>query len=196
MHGLGLIVQHPGRSSIDRRVSVIDRSVMPRKTGRIAMLDNTRHQPTLVLSGTGKTGRRVVERLTARGLPVRVGSRSGETRFDWQDRSTWEPVLDGVRSAYETPLRTASSANEPAVSAAPGIASHRGLRRRRCRAGRCEPGRRDAPGHLRRGPRRPQRLPGADGVQRTLGREPRDFSAYDRDAAATGISNSRITRAA
>ncbi len=32
---------------------------------------------TLVLGGTGKTGRRVVERLAARGLPVRVGSRSG-----------------------------------------------------------------------------------------------------------------------
>jgi hypothetical protein len=35
---------------------------------------------TLVLGGTGKTGRRVVERLEARGLPVRVGSRSGEPR--------------------------------------------------------------------------------------------------------------------
>ena len=35
-------------------------------------------RPTLVLGGTGKTGRRVVERLEARGLPVRVGSRSGE----------------------------------------------------------------------------------------------------------------------
>jgi len=32
------------------------------------------HKPTLVLGGTGKTGRRVVERLTARGLPVRIGS--------------------------------------------------------------------------------------------------------------------------
>ena len=32
--------------------------------------------PTLVLGATGKTGRRVVERLEARGVPVRVGSRS------------------------------------------------------------------------------------------------------------------------
>ena len=55
---------------------------------------------TLVLGGTGKTGRRVVERLTARGLPVRVGSRSGEPRFDWEDRSTWGAVLEGVGSAY------------------------------------------------------------------------------------------------
>jgi uncharacterized protein YbjT (DUF2867 family) len=55
---------------------------------------------TLVLGGTGKTGRRVVERLTARGVPTRVGSRSGEPPFDWDDRSTWAPALDGVASAY------------------------------------------------------------------------------------------------
>jgi uncharacterized protein YbjT (DUF2867 family) len=55
---------------------------------------------TLVLGGTGKTGRRVVERLQARGIPTRVGSRSGELPFDWDDRSTWAPVLEGVGSAY------------------------------------------------------------------------------------------------
>jgi len=57
-------------------------------------------RPTLVLGGTGKTGRRVVARLGARGLPVRVGSRSGQPRFEWGDRSTWTPVLQGVRAAY------------------------------------------------------------------------------------------------
>jgi uncharacterized protein YbjT (DUF2867 family) len=55
---------------------------------------------TLVLNGTGKIGRRVAERLTARGLPVRIGSRSSEPRFDWDDRSTWSPALEGVGSAY------------------------------------------------------------------------------------------------
>src|SRR5918996_6499795 len=64
------------------------------------MNDSTSQEPTLVLGGTGKTGRRVVERLTARGVPVRIGSRSGEPRFDWEDRSTWAPVLEGVGSAY------------------------------------------------------------------------------------------------
>ena len=58
------------------------------------------HEPTLVLGGTGKTGRRVVERLTARGRPVRIGARSGEPPFDWEDRSTWAPVLEAVGSAY------------------------------------------------------------------------------------------------
>jgi uncharacterized protein YbjT (DUF2867 family) len=67
------------------------------------MTENTRQRkPALVLGGTGKTGRRVVERLTARGLSVRVGSRSGEPPFDWEDRSTWAPALDGVGSVYLT----------------------------------------------------------------------------------------------
>jgi uncharacterized protein YbjT (DUF2867 family) len=57
-------------------------------------------KPTLVLGGTGKTGRRVVDRLDVRGLPVRVGSRSAEPPFDWEDRSTWSPALDGVGSVY------------------------------------------------------------------------------------------------
>src|SRR5829696_5769887 len=59
-------------------------------------------QPILVLGGTGKTGRRVVQRLTARGVPTRIGSRSGAPRFDWEDRSTWAPALDGVSSVYLT----------------------------------------------------------------------------------------------
>ncbi|MGH2969711.1 MAG: NAD(P)H-binding protein [Solirubrobacteraceae bacterium] len=54
----------------------------------------------LVLGGTGKTGRRVVERLRARGLPVRIGSRSAEPPFDWEDRATWAPALRGARAAY------------------------------------------------------------------------------------------------
>lgn len=55
---------------------------------------------TLVLGGTGKTGRRVVERLRTAGVPVRVGSRSGQPRFDWNDPATWPPVLRGADAAY------------------------------------------------------------------------------------------------
>jgi uncharacterized protein YbjT (DUF2867 family) len=57
-------------------------------------------KPILVLGATGKTGRRVVQRLKARGIATRSGSRSGQPPFDWQDESTWEPALQGVRSAY------------------------------------------------------------------------------------------------
>jgi len=58
--------------------------------------------PTLVVGGTGKTGSRVAERLTSRGRPVRIGSRSGEPPFDWEDQATWAPALDGVGSIYLT----------------------------------------------------------------------------------------------
>ncbi|MFF1919653.1 NmrA family transcriptional regulator [Streptomyces sp. NPDC058221] len=54
----------------------------------------------LVTSGTGKTGRRVVERLTARGVPVRAGSRHGEVPFDWADEAGWEAALRGADAAY------------------------------------------------------------------------------------------------
>lgn len=56
--------------------------------------------PILVLGGTGKTGRRIVEALTARGFPVRVGSRSAEPPFDWDDPAGWDAVLDGVSAIY------------------------------------------------------------------------------------------------
>jgi uncharacterized protein YbjT (DUF2867 family) len=73
----------------------------PETTKGATMTGNTQdRKPTLVLGGTGKTGRRVVERLRARGLPVRVGSRSGEPPFDWEDQATWAPALEGVASAY------------------------------------------------------------------------------------------------
>jgi uncharacterized protein YbjT (DUF2867 family) len=52
----------------------------------------------LVLGGTGKTGRRVVQRLTGSDLPVRIGSRSGGVPFDWADRATWPAALHGVRA--------------------------------------------------------------------------------------------------
>ena len=64
------------------------------------MAEDTHQTTTLVLGGTGKTGRRVVQRLTAQGLPVRIGSRSGELPFDWDDPATWEPVLADVKAAY------------------------------------------------------------------------------------------------
>jgi uncharacterized protein YbjT (DUF2867 family) len=54
----------------------------------------------LVLGATGKTGRRVAERLHHLGCAVRIGSRHADPPFDWDDRSTWPAALDGVASAY------------------------------------------------------------------------------------------------
>lgn len=55
---------------------------------------------TLVLGGNGKTGRRIAAQLTAQGMPVRIGSRSGQPPFEWNDRATWKPLLSNVRAAY------------------------------------------------------------------------------------------------
>ena len=63
-------------------------------------MTDARPKPILVLGASGKTGRRVTERLTATGRPVRAASRSGETRFDWEDEATWAPALAGVDAVY------------------------------------------------------------------------------------------------
>ena len=55
---------------------------------------------TLVTGGTGKTGRRIVQRLQAAGHPVRVGSRSATPAFDWHDPDTWPAALAGVSAVY------------------------------------------------------------------------------------------------
>lgn len=55
---------------------------------------------TLVLGGTGKTGRRVAARLRERRMPIRIACRSSTPAFDWKEPSTWEPVLEGVKAAY------------------------------------------------------------------------------------------------
>lgn len=55
---------------------------------------------TLVLGGTGKTGRRVAERLAARGIQTRAASRSTSPAFDWAEPATWPAVLDGVTAVY------------------------------------------------------------------------------------------------
>lgn len=64
------------------------------------MSNHTNNQTTLVIGGTGKTGRRVTERLTARGVRTRVGTRSGESPFAWGERNTWGPALADVASVY------------------------------------------------------------------------------------------------
>ena len=63
---------------------------------------NTSKPVTLVLGGTGKTGRRVAERLLNRGVETRIASRSADPSFDWNDESTWKATLNGVEVAYIT----------------------------------------------------------------------------------------------
>ena len=62
----------------------------------------TSQPPILVLGATGKTGARVLQRLTALGRVTRAGSRQAEPKFDWEDTTTWPSVLAGVEAAYVT----------------------------------------------------------------------------------------------
>jgi uncharacterized protein YbjT (DUF2867 family) len=100
----------------------------------------SKDSPTfLVLGGTGKTGRRVTTRLLAQGHSVRVGSRAGRPPFDWEDRGTWGPVVDGVGAAYIAyyPDMAAPGAAE-AVGAFSHVAVERGVQRLVLLSGRGE----------------------------------------------------------
>jgi len=57
---------------------------------------------TLIIGGTGKTGRRVAQRLNAMGRPIRIGSRHATPRFDWTDPNSWPDALAGCDRAYVT----------------------------------------------------------------------------------------------
>lgn len=96
-------------------------------------------KPILVVGGTGKTGRRVAERLVARGVPVRIGCRSANPAFDWEDPSGWAAALDGVGAAYITYYPDLAAPGAPeAVRALVGQALARGVRRLVLLSGRGE----------------------------------------------------------
>jgi uncharacterized protein YbjT (DUF2867 family) len=66
----------------------------------------TKTSTILVLGATGKTGRRLLPFLTARGATVRAASRQpGEdrTRFDWNQPDTYDPALIGADAIYLVP---------------------------------------------------------------------------------------------
>jgi uncharacterized protein YbjT (DUF2867 family) len=99
----------------------------------------TTHKTALVLGATGKTGRRVAERLQERGVPVRLGSRSGEPPFDWEDRSTWAPALEGASAAYVTYYPDLAVPGAPeAIAAFAELAVANGTRRLVLLSGRGE----------------------------------------------------------
>ena len=55
---------------------------------------------TLVLGGTGKTGKRIAARLEQSGHRVRAVARSTTPAFDWHDARTWDNALDGATAVY------------------------------------------------------------------------------------------------
>lgn len=85
---------------------------------------------TLIIGGTGKTGRRIAQRLTGLGMPVRIASRTGAPPFEWTDRRTWPAVVTGASAmylAYHPDLAVPGAAEDIAALTKLAVAS--GVRR-------------------------------------------------------------------
>ncbi len=94
---------------------------------------------TLVLGGTGKTGRRVAERLKSKGHEVRVGSRSAVPSFDWDNEKGWDAALKDVTAVYITYAPDLAMPGAPdAIQAFVDLAKRRGVKRLVLLSGRGE----------------------------------------------------------
>ncbi|MFJ5832620.1 NmrA family transcriptional regulator [Streptomyces sp. NPDC093089] len=113
---------------------------MTTNTQQTQPASTARATTVLVTSATGKTGRRVAERLAARGATVRAGSRTGATPFDWEAPDTWAAALRGADAAYVAyyPDLAAPGAVE-AMEAFGRLAAENGVRRLTLLSGRGEP---------------------------------------------------------
>ena len=56
----------------------------------------------LVIGGTGKTGRKVANKLKELGHIVRIGSRSASPSFDWDSPETWTAAMQNMDKIYIT----------------------------------------------------------------------------------------------
>jgi uncharacterized protein YbjT (DUF2867 family) len=93
----------------------------------------------LVIGSTGKTGKRVADRLGKRGIAVRHGSRSADIPFDWDNPQTWAAALQGVDKVYLTYYPDlAVPGSVEAVSKLTELAKDAGVRRLVLLSGRNE----------------------------------------------------------
>ena len=84
----------------------------------------------LVIGATGKTGKRVAQRLEARGLRVRHGTRRSKIPFDWEQPDTWGAALRDIEVAYVAYLPDLAAPSAHGVIAAfVKAAEDAGLRR-------------------------------------------------------------------
>ncbi|MEM8928143.1 MAG: NmrA family transcriptional regulator [Bacteroidota bacterium] len=84
----------------------------------------------LVLGGTGKTGRRIVEQLHKLGHNVRIGSRRENPSFDWDHPAGWPAALEGMERVYITyqPDLAVPGAKE-AIEALTKVAREKGVQK-------------------------------------------------------------------
>ncbi len=101
--------------------------------------------PIFIAGGTGKTGRRVAERLDALGIPVRIGSRGSEPSFDWEKPDNWAEALAGSSAIYAAFAPDVSMPGAiPAIERLIETAKHAGIDRLVFLSGRGEPEAREA----------------------------------------------------
>ncbi|MFG2333018.1 NmrA family transcriptional regulator [Streptomyces sp. NPDC048604] len=142
----------------------------------------SRPTTVLVTGATGKTGRRVAAALAERGLTIRAGSRTGTTRFDWEDPGTWAEALHGADAAYVNyyPDLAAPGAEE-AMRTFGELAAAHGVRRLTLLSGRGEP---EAV--------RAERALGAAGVELAVVRASFFAQNFDEGAIAAGVEAGAI----
>ncbi|MBE9141128.1 NAD(P)H-binding protein [Nodosilinea sp. LEGE 07088] len=94
---------------------------------------------TLVLGGTGKTGRRIAAALQSKGVPTRIGSRSATPAFDWHHEAGWDACLQDVEAVYinYAPDLAMPGATD-AIQALVDRANHHGVKRLVLLSGRGE----------------------------------------------------------
>ncbi|ULC58180.1 NAD(P)H-binding protein [Flaviramulus sp. BrNp1-15] len=56
----------------------------------------------LVIGGTGKTGRKVAQKLIELGHNVRIGSRLATPSFNWDNSENWTEAMQGIDNIYIT----------------------------------------------------------------------------------------------
>ncbi|NUR60308.1 MAG: NAD(P)H-binding protein [Catenulispora sp.] len=101
--------------------------------------ETTTENPILVLGASGKTGRRVAERLEAAGVTVRRGSRTASPAFHWEDPASWPAALEGVTSVYVSYFPDIAVPGAPeAIAAFAAQAERAGVRRLVLLSGRGE----------------------------------------------------------
>ena len=132
---------------------------------------------TVVTGGTGKTGRRVVERLRARGVPLRAATRSTGPRLDWADDTTWDAVLEDAGAVY---LAYAPDAGLPGAAEVLGAfarrCAERGATRLVLLSGRGE-----------QGARRSEEAVAASGVATVVVRSSFFAQGFSEDFLADGV---------
>jgi uncharacterized protein YbjT (DUF2867 family) len=103
-------------------------------------LNIMKEQKILITGGTGKTGRRVIERLRHLGVNnIRIGSRRETPSFDWDDPATWEDAVSGVDTVYIAFQPDLAVPTAPSVIGAfTSVASRHGVRKMVLLSGRGE----------------------------------------------------------